>query len=154
MIWPFSVIAELRQDLRHAEMERDSAHRAWDQEAKDLKLAMTKAAADCMALVVERDRLRTEIEALKTPKPKGPYLTCQCGSHRFVTVAHIIGWRKGHDCSEPAPLGATIGCVDCKALWHVDDEGMQRVKPSTPDKGERVKPPVKDDTDLRWGGRK
>ena len=98
-----------------------------------------------------RQRIK-ELEAAQKPKsPEGEFKACDCGSHAFITQAHLIGWTEGDRNMLPFPLGALAMCRNCRTLWEIDDRGMHRVKPAgqpPPDKEKRKKP--NDDTDLAW----
>lgn len=169
MIWPFSKIAELEGMFHRAQADCNVYLKQWNDAEERARNALEKATGmgglavergEALAKVLaERDALKAEVEELKKPKtPTGPYYSCQCGSHRFVTAGHIIGWKRGEDRAIPIPLGGLLHCVDCGSIWSADDDGMERSKGLPPaqvggGKREKPPPPPPADEDLRWDAR-
>lgn len=86
----------------------------------------------------------------RTVEPERPLLLCPaCRSQYAHVLRHIVGWRRGEHSADPAPLGATVQCLDCGAVWHATDRGAELAKPVAPTP-KRDKPNPKTDDDLKW----
>lgn len=151
MIWPFSKIAELEERAFTAEIQLATERSEMLEANHRASAAAVSCEATLSALTKECSALKAELEALKKRQaPEGPFMTCDCGSHAFITGAHLIGWKKGEVGMVPVPLGATVQCRQCARLWHVDDGGMEVAKRVVPPQEERQRKPARDDSDLRW----
>lgn len=133
---------EMRETLRQAKGDRDAARE-------------NTAAAERRSGWLESEVRRLE-KALKAHEtPEGHFYECHCGSNRTHVIRHITGWKPGDERANPVLLGATVQCVDCGRLYHVDNNGMSAAKPVPKEREEREKrKPADSDGDLRWGGRR
>ena len=132
--------------IRHElEEQGTKASKGWAKEADHADAAERRAEeAETRAADLERKLAALDLSAL-------PELGCiACPSRNTYVIRHIIGWRRGQDAALPEPLGATVQCVDCGAVWHATAKGATRAQAVKPPKEPREKPPTRDDSDLKW----